>query len=85
LEENEMAKRSKIKGSNRGDVPKHIPHGADDSSSNQMDDGDYPDDHKGIGAITDHTAEKVARSLNAQTNMLRNLTKSLLHSLLENK
>jgi hypothetical protein len=80
-----MAKSNKIKGSNRGKVPEKIPHGADDSSSNQMKRGDYPADHEGIEAITDHTAENVARSLNAQTNMLRNLTKGLLQSLLENK
>jgi hypothetical protein len=80
-----MAKRSEIKGSNRGKVPKNIPHGADDSSSSQMDREDYPSDHEGIETITDHTAEKVAMSLNAQTNMLRNLTKGLLQSLLDNK
>ena len=83
-----MAKSNKIKGSNRGKVPETIPHGADDSSSSQMDGGDYPADQK-IEALTDHTAESVTESvkmsLNAQTNMLRNLTKGLLQSLLENK
>lgn len=84
-----MAKSNKIKGSNRGKVPEHIPHGADDSSSTRVKGKDYPAPDEGIEALTDHTAERVTESvkmsLNAQTNMLRNLTKGLLQSLLDNK
>jgi hypothetical protein len=79
-----MAKR-KITGSNRGKVPEHFAHGADDSSSNRVTREDYPPDHAGMETITDHTAEEVVKTLDAQTNMLRNLTKGLLQSLLENK